>query len=144
MDEFQAHLAELTAELAGQRSRLLSTLDELSDADLERARRGGWTVAKVLQHVLDAEWHYARLITDLRGQPGFARDHQPGAGLDRLRQGLGQSRSALFHALEGVTEDDFYRLGALGHEEYSVASVLENVAQHDIEHMGQIASIRAG
>ena len=37
---------------------------------------------------------------------------------------------------------DFYRLGTVGREEYSVVSVIENVTKHDVEHLGQIISIR--
>jgi hypothetical protein len=37
-----------------------------------------------------------------------------------------------------VKKEDFYRLQAIGHEEYSVLSILENVASHDREHADQI------
>ena len=43
----------------------------------------------------------------------------------------------------GVDEETFYRLGAVGHEEYSVLSLLENVALHDREHGPQVREILA-
>ena len=41
-------------------------------------------------------------------------------------------------AIDHVKEEDFYRLQTIGHEEYSVLSILENVASHDREHAEQI------
>jgi len=58
------------------------------------------------------------------------------------RESLTRSRAALLDAIGGVDEEDFYRLGTVGREEYSVVSVIENVTKHDVEHLGQIISIR--
>jgi hypothetical protein len=41
-------------------------------------------------------------------------------------------------AVEGVDEDTFYEIRSLGPDQYSVVSVLENVASHDHEHVEQI------
>jgi hypothetical protein len=56
---------------------------------------------------------------------------------------LDSSRSALLSALDGVDEERFYQLRHMGHEEYSVLSVLENAAAHDREHAGQTRAIVA-
>ena len=45
----------------------------------------------------------------------------------------------LIALLDGVDEGTFYELRALGREQYSIVSVLENVASHDHEHLEQIA-----
>jgi len=37
--------------------------------------------------------------------------------------------------------ETFYELRRVGHEEYSVLSVIENVANHDHEHAAQIRAI---
>ena len=37
--------------------------------------------------------------------------------------------------------ETFYELKRVGHEEYSVVSLLENVASHDQEHAAQIQAI---
>ena len=56
------------------------------------------------------------------------------------------SRTALLKALGALEMDPkayetFYELKKVGHEEYSVLSVLENVASHDHEHAAQIRAI---
>lgn len=51
---------------------------------------------------------------------------------------LAASRTTLMDALEGVGEDEFYTIGRIGHEEYSIMSILENARSHDHEHGGQL------
>jgi hypothetical protein len=56
------------------------------------------------------------------------------------------SRKALIKALGSLEEDvaayeTFYEVRKVGHEEFSVLSLLENVASHDREHTDQIRSI---
>jgi hypothetical protein len=58
------------------------------------------------------------------------------------------SRKALLSALGSLEEDvrayeTFYEVRKVGHEEFSVLSLLENVASHDREHAEQIRSILA-
>jgi uncharacterized damage-inducible protein DinB len=127
------------------RQELLTTLGGLTDEDLNRSRRGGWTAGRVVHHVLTSEWHYERLIRQLRELPPSPQPALPDALTsvqDAVRE-LAASRQALIDALAGIDEESFYRLGTLGREEYSVLSVLENVAHHDREHGGQIGSIVA-
>jgi uncharacterized damage-inducible protein DinB len=142
MSEFDAHLSELTASLERRRSELLAGLAQLHDEDLVRARRGGWTIGKVLEHVIGAEWHYARLARNLRGLDDVAQVTCEPAAVTEVVEALSRSRAALLEAIHGITEPDFYRLGSVGPEEYSVVSVLENVEQHDVEHLGQIRASR--
>jgi hypothetical protein len=40
-----------------------------------------------------------------------------------------------------MASEKFYEVKPVGHEEYSVLSVLENVAHHDREHADQIRAI---
>ena len=143
MSDFQRHLAQVTGNLEQHRAELLATLAVLDDADMVRARRGGWTVGKVLDHITGSEWHYARLAANLRGMEDVAPESTEAAGMTGASQALTRSRAALLKAIDGVTEEDFYRLGTVGRVEYSVVSVLENVEQHDIEHLGQIRAIQA-
>ncbi len=44
----------------------------------------------------------------------------------------------LSSTVSGVDEMTFYEPQTLGREQYSVVSVLENVASHDHEHLEQI------
>ena len=142
---FQSDLDALLAETNASRAELVSVLQAVSDADLDRGRRGGWPVRRVLEHVIQSEHLYATLVSHLRGLP--VEPHGPvtceGQPADQIICELDSSRHALLSALDSVDEDAFYRLGRIGHEEYSVMSVLENVANHDREHAAQVASILA-
>lgn len=143
--EFERDLANCRSELVAARAALLDGLGALSDADLERARRGGWTVQRVLEHVIWSELLYGRLVNHLRGQAG-AQGDMPECkpeSVDDARARLAASREALLGAIEGVDEDTFYRIGAIGHEEYSVISIIENTVNHDLEHTEQIETILA-
>jgi uncharacterized damage-inducible protein DinB len=51
------------------REELLGVIDSLSHADLERARRGGWPVRRVLEHVIHSEKLYAQGTPYLCGAP---------------------------------------------------------------------------
>jgi hypothetical protein len=143
MSEFDAHLSELTANLERHRSELLAGLGEVNDEDLVRARRGGWTIGKVLEHIVGAEWHYARLARNLRGLSDIPQEPFEATTVAEAVAALSRSRAALLAAIDRIPEEDFYRLGSVGREEYSVVSVIENAEQHDLEHLGQIRSIQA-
>jgi hypothetical protein len=140
---FEAHLQEVCRDLEERRGALLEELSSLDDGALPLARPGGWTIAKVMDHIIGSEWHYARLAGQLRGLEVRESQHGAVSSVPGAVGALAASRKALLSAIEGVSEADFYRLGALGREEYSVVSVLENVAQHDHEHLEQIRRIHA-
>jgi hypothetical protein len=143
--ELNAELSAVQQDVEQAREELLTTLDALTDEDLSRARRGGWTAGRVLHHVLQSEWHYERLIRQLRALPPSPLPELPDTltSVDDAVRGLAAARQALRDALNDMDEESFYRLGTVGREEYSVLSVLENVAHHDREHGQQIRSIVA-
>lgn len=95
---------------------------------------------RVLQHLIESEWHYARLVARLRGLPAppSVEERELPASVTEAVRMLTASRRALIAALEDINEASFYRLGTVGREEYSVLSVLENAAHHDREHAQQI------
>ena len=142
--EFDRDLTFARQELDAARRELLPVVGALSDADLDRARRGGWAVRRVLEHVIESEWLYASLVAHLRGAPapGDVVSGGPSSSAEAAQR-LDASRRALLAALDGVDEESFYRLSAVGHEEYSIISVLENTANHDREHAGQVQAILA-
>jgi hypothetical protein len=137
---FTADLEAALADLAAARANLVSTVQPLSSADLDRARRGGWPVHRILEHVIQSEWLYAQVAAALSGKPAPERGSAACAGqpADEVLCLLDASRTALLQAIDGVPEDAFYDLKRLGHEEYSVLSLLENTAAHDHEHAAQI------
>jgi len=144
---FHRDLAASQEAIRLARDQLLAVIDSLSRTDLDRARRGGWPVRRVLEHVIHSEHLYAQATAYLIGsqvQAGGASS--PPASASDARRMLLDSRKALLNALEGLETDPrgyetFYELRKVGHEEYSVLSVLENVANHDREHAEQIRAI---
>lgn len=142
---FTADLEALTDDMAASRADIVSAVQALSDADLAKVRRGGWPIHRVLEHVIESEWLYATLVAHLQGKPVPERGKSSceGQAVDDVLGMLDASRSALLSTLEGVEEGVFYDVQRMGHEEYSVFSVLENVVNHDHEHSGQIRAIMA-
>lgn len=145
MDEFRRDLDENLHAITSARAALLQKVRSLSADDLERIRRGGWSVREVLRHVIDSEVAYAKVIGFLRSMPADV----PGASEEDVASGpsaavaLERARSTLTSLLNGIDEHTFYDLRALGKEQYSVVSVLENVAAHDHEHLEQITKTLA-
>ncbi len=144
-EEFERDLERCRSELDAARRELLSVVTALKDSDLERGRRGEWTARRILEHVIQSEWLYSRVLTHLRALPvpGDAIDAKPGSSADAVDR-LAASRAALNKAFDGVDEETFYRLAQLGHEEYSVLSILENEINHEREHAAQIRRTVSG
>lgn len=140
MDEFERDLAENLQAIEVARDALLGRLRLLGDNDLRSTRRGGWSIQEVLRHVIDAEVSYTKVIGFLRSTPV----ERPTASDDDVASpqaaaaALERARETLVGMLNGVDEGTFYELRALGREQYSVVSVLENIASHDHEHLEQI------
>jgi hypothetical protein len=89
---------------------------------------------------------YGRLARHLRELPqpeGEAATVPPATVADAI-SALEHSRAALVDAIDGVDEETFYTMHVVGHEEYSILSLLENVALHDREHAPQILAIVNG
>jgi uncharacterized damage-inducible protein DinB len=151
MGEFENDLRQITAELDEARSNLLAAVNSLTGTDLERRRRGGWSIRDILLHVIGGERHYTNGIRSLRGNPG---GQPPQSRLPAIESHgdavrlLAESRRALLAAIESIDEDAFYRLAPLLNEEghgqtYSPLSVLENIDLHDREHATQITEVLA-
>jgi uncharacterized damage-inducible protein DinB len=137
---FESDREALLADIAAARDELLRTVRSLEPGDLARGRRGGWTITRILEHVIQSERLYAQAVSALTGTPVPAPDtaSDPQTS-DEALAALDTTRSAVLAAVENATEDNFYDIRTFGHDEYSVLSVLENVANHDREHAEQIA-----
>lgn len=137
--EFERDVAKARVELDAARGVLIRTLEDLSDADLDRGPRGHWTVRRILEHVIWHEEIYVRMAAHITGapNPGELPDNTPTTVADAIDK-LSASRSALLTLVEGVDEETFYKLAKMGYEEYSVLSLLENEANHEREHAAQI------
>ena len=138
MSEFESDKAALLGELNDARSELERVVTQLSALDMERARRGSWPVSRILEHVLHSERLYTQLISVFSGEPANLPDPAGIASSEDTLAALGSSRKAFLDSVNRVQQADFYRLQTIGHEEYSVLSILENNAAHDREHAGQI------
>ncbi len=114
MTEFGDDLQNARANLDAARDDLLAALAE-ADGRFEAGRRGHWNVAEVLQHLIDAENHYAAGIGSLRGRaPGRSKPVPPPASAAAARRELELSRQRLMEAFAGVDEETFYRMGRWG------------------------------
>ncbi len=140
MGDFSSDLASNLDEMADHRKHLLDAVSALSTDDMMVTRRGGWSVREVLHHVIDAEVSYTKVIGFLRSAPVDVPNATDAdvASPEAASEALRRSRQQLLASLEGVDESTFYDLRALGKEQYSVVSVLENVAAHDHEHLVQL------
>src|SRR5262249_30665931 len=135
---------ELLADLTRSREMLLSVVEQLGPQDFERARRGSWPISKILDHVLHSERLYTQLISTFSRKPAVVIDAGGFTTASEAALALRHSRDAFLVAVDKVTEKDFYQLQKIGHEEYSVLSILENNASHDREHAEQIGKTFAG
>ncbi|MCH8160944.1 MAG: DinB family protein [Chloroflexi bacterium] len=142
-DEFDRDLSKAREDTSQARDGLLAVLRDLKDEDLDKERRGGWSVRKVLEHAIHSEVLYGRLARHLRElpQPEDEAITVPPPTVASAISALENSRGALETAIDGVDEETFYTLRVVGHEEYSILSLLENVALHDREHAPQIQDI---
>jgi uncharacterized damage-inducible protein DinB len=141
--EFDRDRTDILDGLVSVRAGLIDDLEALSDADLALQRRGGWSIAQVIHHIDESEWHYTGMIGKLRNSPSTTPPEVtvPSSTREAIAS-LERARAALFASVDGVSEDDFYRLGG-GSQQYSILSALENVRQHDIEHGEQVRNIKA-
>ena len=55
MSEFESDLSKATADAKAAREDLLVVINSLKDEDLDRERRGGWSIRKVLEHAIHSE-----------------------------------------------------------------------------------------
>jgi uncharacterized damage-inducible protein DinB len=141
VDEFNRDLEENLNAIRLARSELLEAVRSLTADDLQRVRRGGWSVQEVLRHVIDSEVAYAKVIGFLRASPtdlNNATESDVASG-SSAADALDRVRETTLKLVAGVDEATFYELRALGKEQYSIVSVLENVASHDHEHLEQIS-----
>lgn len=138
MSDFQTERASLIKDLTESRSHLVGVVEQLKPEEFDQARRGSWAVSKILDHVLHSERLYTQLISVFSGKPTAVLDAAKFGSAADAKSALDSSRDAFLSAVEEVKEDDFFRLQTVGHEEYSVLSILENNAAHDREHAEQI------
>jgi uncharacterized damage-inducible protein DinB len=145
MDDFNRDLEENLSAIGSARSELLKQVRGLTPDDLQQVRRGGWSVREVLRHVIDSEVAYAKVIGFLRGSAADLANpcEDDVASGTNAADALERVRKTTLLLLEGIDEATFYDLRALGKEQYSVVSVLENVAAHDHEHLEQISKTLA-
>ena len=141
--EFEQDRQRVLADIDAARSDVLRLLGTLSAADLDIASRGSWSVRSVIQHIILSEWGHTRGITRLLGadDPQIP-DAPPLATLAEAIDALADSRAAHLSSVDGIEEDDFYRLASpRGGQEWSVMSFLEGTADHDREHHAQIEAL---
>lgn len=131
MSDFSSHKAELLGDIQKSRAQLNEVVAKPSADDLSSARRGSWPVSKILEHVLHSERLYVQLISVFSGVgASIEPSGSPSTPAEALTA-LGATRKAVRDSINHVKEEDFYRLQTVGHEEYNVLSILENVGAHE-------------
>lgn len=134
-------LATALDDMRDARDRFAALVSPLSREALESARPGGWTLRRVLHHVIESEAIYAKLLAHQCARPaGGMRTDEPSDGVDALAM-LDVTRQAVRDIIDGIPDEVLYRLTTIGHEEYSPLSVLQNVASHDRDHYTQIVDV---
>lgn len=134
-------LTRALEDMAAARRSLVARIDVLDASAFERSRAGGWTVRRILQHVIESEYVYAKLLAHQ------CQRETPAAWIEEPADGrmastmLSLTRDAVRTVVEGIGDDTLYRLVKIGHEEYSPLSVLENIAAHDRDHVAQISEL---
>ncbi len=131
-------LKHTLGEMRANRERLLALIRRLSDDDLDRARRGGWTVRRVIEHVIESEATYVKVLAHLCGRTASSLPDRDVDAVAAAVEKLEATRTAVLAMIDGIDDDTLYRLVVMGREEYSPLSMLENVAAHDHEHEEQI------
>jgi uncharacterized damage-inducible protein DinB len=144
MSDFSSDKSDLLNDLQRSRAQLNGVVGKLSADDLSSARRGSWPVSKILDHVLHSERLYAQLISVFSGVGASIEANGTPSNSGEALSALEATRRAVIDGVGHVKEEDFYRLQTIGHEEYSVLSILENVASHDREHAEQIRKTIGG
>ena len=134
-------LARTLDEMHRDRERLLALLQQLTAEDLERSRRGGWSVRRVIEHVIESEATYAKVLAHLCAREAVALPARDIATASEAIEKLNTTRSVALAMIDGVDDETLYRLVELGREEYSPLSTLENIALHDREHEDQIRTL---
>ena len=136
-------LARTLAGMEHHRAQLLGVIAGLTRDDMNRVRPGGWTVARVLWHVIESEWIYAKLLAHQAQRTAPELHLAAPAVPEDVAPMLTETRSAVLRMVDGIDDQTLVRLSVIGREEYSPLSVLENVAAHDHEHVGQIQELVA-
>jgi phosphinothricin acetyltransferase len=134
-------LRRVHADLREARDELLAVVGRLTAEDFARSRPGGWTVRRVLHHLIEAEAIYAKLMADMcASEAPEAPMREPADAADAATL-LDGTRAAVLAAVDGVDADHFYAFTKFGHEEFSPLSLLENIASHERDHGAQIAEL---
>ncbi len=141
--EFEQDCQRVLADVAAAREEVLGLIGSLSEADLDSARRGSWSVRGVIQHIILAEWGHTRGIARLLGADAPEMPEEPALATPaEAIDALAESRAAHLASVAGIGEDDFYRLASpSGGQEWSVMSFLEGTADHDREHGAQMEAL---
>lgn len=128
-------------DMDGARAALATRVAPLDARAMARSAPGGWSIGRTLLHVIESEVIYAKVLAHLtqREAPALAFG-EPADGASALA-GMQAAREAILSLAADVDDDTLYHLARLGHEEYSVLSVLQNIAAHDRDHLGQIAEL---
>jgi phosphinothricin acetyltransferase len=108
---------------------------------MRRERAGGWSVGRVLWHLIESESIYVKLLAHQTSRVAPEVVVVAPEAPEDVPPMLAETRQAILALIDGVDEETLYRMTKVGHEEYSPLSLLENIASHEYEHAGQIREL---
>ncbi|MEO6196987.1 MAG: DinB family protein [Dehalococcoidia bacterium] len=142
MTTFESDLQAALNDMSAARATLVSVVCTVADADLDRVKRGGWPVHRVITHAIEHDYYMSMFVASARGQRAAMGDPACGGQpIDEILRRMEQGRNALISTIKDIAEDEFYSLQKLGHDEFSPITALENAAAHDREHAAQLTTI---
>src|SRR4051794_6151494 len=115
-------LRRVLRDIEASRRSLLSVVTPLTRDDLGYARRGGWTIERVLQHVIESEQMYAKLLAHQCSKTAQDLKASPPIDGHEASARLAETRDNVLAMIDRIDDDTLYRLVRIGHEEYSPLS----------------------
>lgn len=147
-EQFEDDLQQALTAAREAHSALLAVLAELGDEDLYLSLRGNWTIRRVIQHLVQSYNFYLAIILRGRGRGVTGSSTETIGDFSTITEAarlLDIGFQTALAATDGVDEETFYHPApARDGNEYSVLSVIESIAAHDLEHAEQIKTIAKG
>ena len=153
----------LVDDLRNARSELLTTCQDVSEADLRRRPaprqakpvEAGWAIIELLAHLPDVDRYYLSQAQQIRDVPGhtfvyfdeeaWGRDNDDAIERDvrTVKLSMSAAHGEVVRWTRSLTPEELDRTG--GHpkrDSISVREMLQRIANHDRTHTAQVRAIR--
>src|SRR2546423_14217021 len=103
-------LRRVLRDIEASRRSLLSVVTPLTREDLGYARRGGWTIERILQHIIESEQMYAKLLAHQCGKSAPELPSGPGSDGAEATARLAETRASVMAMIDGIDEETLFTL----------------------------------